>query len=349
MEINLSRKPKGVRSMKHVCISLSVFVLLTGVLPTSMSAKELKLFIVVDSGAWADRESTVGWLSNDEIVFLGSENLNPKSGDGLVHPTISIWKIGKAVTIYKRHIKSLCFHHENIYYVTENENTQTLQRYYGPFGKEKLTDSRTTNPMTCESREEYKDQSRDIVPLLPEHGAIDKGPNLGPGALKNDPLVLLKKGSSEGITLPLLRREISGIYYYPFRTAYLVGSDYFNPQTHVNTTPWPAELLRPLWWLTPEGKVTKFTIPLPWNRSTRFFPTVAGIVVAGHDERRPPSRWPKDIGLFLIKPNGVVETLMEGDVRQVAVSPTGCGIAFVHTETPSKPGFPKLKSIKFCD
>lgn len=334
-------------SLRAHCLTLlPIFILLTGVLPITASGKEPKRFTVLDSSAWANSESTVGWLSNDEVVFRGSENISPKPGD----ETISIWKIGKGVTIYKRHVSSLCFHYTNMVYVFKNEYAKE-EVYAGLFGQEKKTTFRDLklNGTTCESGAEYKDESRNILPLLPEHGAIDRGPRIGPDSLKNDPLVFLKKGESKDIALPLLRREIFGISYYPFMQAYLVESDYFDPLTQINRSPWPADLPRPLWWLTPEGNVTKFMIALPWNRSASFFPTTVGIVVAGHDQRRPPSQWPRDIGLFLIKPSGAVETLLEGDIRRVAVSPNGCAVAFIHREAPLKPGgSPKLKVVKFC-
>lgn len=307
------------------------------------SSKANPGFTLHDSGAWAQSESTIGWLSNDEIVFLGK-------GDMPGDYTISLWKIGKGVAVYKRHVKFLCFHYKYIAYITEDKSTGKIQGYYGEFGREKQHDYRQFHRMTCYSDEIHGGENRDIVPLLPEHGAIDRGPTRGPDALKNLPMALIQtKKERRRLELPLLRREVSGIFYYPFKNAYLVESNYFDPITNVGESPWPAKLARPLWWLSPEGKVTQLTVEPPWGRSEGLFPMAHGILISGFDERVARPKWPDDVGLFLLKEDGGVTKIMAGQIPRVAISPDGCSAVFIHIEKPASHDSSRLKMVSFCD
>ncbi len=350
MQKSGSLTPHSSLLTKFIWAGILLLLLLAGARLMTASDKNSKHFTIIESGAWTEGDvgSTVGWLSNDEIIFKGSENItsSPSTGKPFTH-TVSIWKIGTGITIYKRNIGNFCFQHKNLSYSTEAPPPKNYATFYGPFGKEEPINSLVISQRTCQSRAEYPDFNRDITPLLPEHGVLDGG--LRTGSITQSPSVIFyKKGDSEGITLPFSQKEMADVKYYPYKQAYLINLYHLDPKTTVPGGDWPADSPRPLWWLTPDGKITKFNIAPPWNQSTRFYPTVAGIVVAGYDERLKKPTW-RDIGLFLIKPDGSVEKIVSGYARNVTISPDGCAAAFSHTETmPWTADSVRLKVVQFC-
>lgn len=320
--------------------------LILGVVISNVMPKESNSFQIIESGSWANIETTVGWLDNDKIVFQGTENTTPRIGED----TISIWKIGAGVRIYKKHVKGLCFHYQNISYFSNDDASKPRQKYAGPFGEEIPVDDKTTDTQACGSVAEFGPirQLRHLWPLMPGHGAIDLGPIRGRESLENTPVALIQKDGGERKVLPLYRREIAGFLYYPFRQAYWVWSDYYDPITKINFGNWPADLPRPQWWLTPDGKVTEIVIPAPWNRSSAYsyFPTKEGVVIIGHDQRHPSSL--DDNGMYLLRPNSTVETIIRGAISNVAVSPDGCSVAFIDIEVPPHRSSARLKYTKLC-
>ena len=70
-------------------------------------------------------------------------------------------------------------------------------------------------------------------------------------------------------------------------------------------------------------------------------------MIYGYDQRLAKPKF-KDVGLFLLKPNGSVETLIKGQVDKETVSPDGCAIAFAHMEIPLNRSSAILKIIQLC-
>jgi hypothetical protein len=300
------------------------------------------------SYAYVDIESNIGWLSNDEIIFSGTENTSKEISSGVYLSTISMWKVKEGipgVRIYKRNVKRLCYEGNSIAYTIKRNLADPETHFYGTLRQENPADFKEINWRSCQSSALLGDGTRHIRLLLPEHGYLDRGSIQDDS--KNIPIIFYKKDATQGMTLPLMSREDWDVKYSPFKNAYLVTRHYLNPVTNIEQSPWPSDIPRPLWWLTPEGNTTKFFIQPPWNDSFDFFATKAGIVVDGSDKRLKKPKF-SDEGLYLLKENGSAETLLKGHVRNVTVSPDGCAIAFAHIEIPLNRSSAILKVMQLC-
>jgi hypothetical protein len=314
--------------------------LLMGLLAMTASCGSEKMPQLIDSGVGGNLNASVQWLNDEEIIFQGIE---VNDGTPPTSMNLSIWTVGKGIAVYKHHVRWFCAKNATLAYSLEGNDAIRL---YGTRGNEVPMDSHRVAAPTCQPLPEKHDPERDLIPLLPAHGFIDRGAVKGPP--KNDPIVYFKTGSSHGMELPLRIREVGGFRYFPFKSAYFIASEFYDTKTGVGRSPWPVTEIRPLWWMTPDGAVTTQSIGAPWNASAEFHPTAAGLVSHGYDERIEKARWPQDAGLFLIRPNGSVTKIAAGQVMQVAVSPNGCSIAFFHLERPMHHETMKLKSINLC-
>ena len=300
-------------------------------------------FPISNSGAWADSKSTIGWLDDDEVAFRGTEGgvLGPEK----IRPVVGIWNLAKGVRIYRQHVRTLCVGSGTLAYMLEGDQKAA---FFGVPGHEAPIDYRRVSNFTCQLRSEDADPDREIVPLLAEHGVLDCGPRRGAAMMDNAPIVLHAKGAAQGIDVGLKHWDTADIRYYPFKRAYLINSQFYDASTRSTSSPWPAVQARPLWWLTPDGKVTRFNVPAPWNQVTRFYPTLAGIVVSAPDARKRGARFPQDAGLFLILPDGSVQTLLSGVTEQISVAPSGCTVAFIHLQKSLELDSARLNVVRVC-
>lgn len=297
---------------------------------------------LIDSGVHGNSKATIQWEDNQRIVFQGYDAAD---GNGLPPKNISIWTVGHGVEVYKHHVGWFCAKNSTIAYSLEGDDAPTL---YGLLGKELPMDAGRIAPSTCQPLPENNDRNHHLIPLLPNHGFIDRGPLKG-DPLNNDPAVYFKTGAAQGIQLPMGEREISAIRYMPFQRAYFIQSEYIDPATRKGRSPWPQSVMRPLWWMTPTGEITTRQLGAPWNRSPQFYPTAAGLVAAGYDARVQRPRWPEDEGLFLLAPDGAVTKLIGGQITEPAVSPDGCRLAFFHIEQATRHDSAKLKALDLCN
>ena len=305
------------------------------------SALGAALPAVVSSDTWAEPgRSTVVWLSDQEIAFLGA-------GAGIPghRSIISIWDLTRGVRTYREHVRFLCAANGTLAYTLDDA---AKSAFYGTPGHETPIESRRVSHVTCQLRSEDANHDRDIVPLLPEHGWLDRGPLRGMAYMDNSAILLWKKGSSQGIGIGLKHWDTAGVGWYPFKGAYLIDSQYYDPQRRVTLSPWPPGQPRPQWWMTPDGKLTRFTVVAPWNQAPAYVATRVGLVVSMTDPFRSHPKFPRDAGLFLIKPDGSADTLSTGQIVDVAASPDGCHIAFVHFETPLRGDSARLKAMRLC-
>lgn len=296
---------------------------------------------LIDSGIGGNTNATIQWEGNDRVVFQGYDTESSQRPRPM---NISIWTVGKGVSVYKQHVRYFCAKNSTIAYMLEGDDSTT---FYGTRGAETPIVAKRLAPSTCQPKPENHDPEHHIDPLLPAHGFIDRGPLKG--ARINHALVLFKPGAAQGIELPLRDREINGISYVPFKNAYFIQSDYLDPATNIGRSPWPQSVTRPLWWMTPDGSVTAQHLGAPWNQSARFFPTAVGLVASGYDARVQRPRWPDDAGLFLLGPGGEVTKIIGGQITEVAVSPNGCLLAFFHVEQATRHDSAKLKVVNLCD
>ena len=258
---------------------------------------------------------------------------------------LAIWNLAQGVRTHRENIRVLCAANGTLAYMLEGDKKAA---FFGAPGHEAPVDYRRVSHITCQPRRPDADPDRDIVPLLAQHGALDRGSRRGHAHMDNASILLFRPEASQGIDIGLKHWDTEGVSYYPFKGAYLITSQFYDPVRRVTLSPWPAGTPRPLWWMTSEGRVTRFTVPPPWSEVPEYFPTRAGIVVAATDPRKSGARFPRDAGLFLLHTDGSVQTLLQGETHRVAIAPGGCLVAFVHVEVPLKYDSAKLKVMRVC-
>ncbi|HZF27579.1 MAG TPA: hypothetical protein VE907_00540 [Gammaproteobacteria bacterium] len=280
------------------------------------------------------------WLSDEEVAFKGSGPGEPGHTS-----TIAIWNLAKGVRTYRENVRTLCAANGTLAYMLDVDERTA---FFGTPGQEAPIDYRRVSSVTCQLRTDEADRDRDIVPLPSEHGSLDRGPLGGVQRMDNTPVRLLNKSASSPIEIGLNHWDTAGIAHYAFKSAYLINSQYYDPARRMTSSPWPAGMPRPLWWMTPDGTVTRYQVTAPWNQFNEYFATREGFVAVGTDPRKSGARFPRDAAVFLLRPDGSAETLLQGEAHAVAISPSGCAVAFVYVEAPGKYSSSRLKVLRVC-
>ena len=232
---------------------------------------------MTSSYAYVNIESNIGWLNNDEIIFSGTENTSKEISSGVYLSTISMWKVKEGipgVRIYKRNVKRLCYEGNSIAYTIKRNLADPETHFYGTLWQEKPAGFKEIDWLSCQSSALLGDGTRHIHLLRPEHGYLDRGSIQDDS--KNIPIIFYKKGEEKGIALPLMSREHWDVNYSAFKNGYLVNTDYLNPVSNILQSPWPNDIPRPVWWLTPEGETSKILISPPWNKGGAVLPYKSG-------------------------------------------------------------------------
>jgi hypothetical protein len=291
-------------------------------------------------------------------LFPGSEDSTYKSAD---IPVISIWEIGKGVTIYKRHAVAHCYRSGILWYAQGPGKPQERLQMRGPLGHEQPYDKPPGKfvyfdyQLNCAyvDTQSMRERGRAGGPLLLNHGYLDLGSNAPSDVLKNKPVTFYRPGHTDGLLLPFKSREFKPPTYIPFKNAYFIVSDYFDKTRGIGVAPWPTALPQPLWWLTPNGEVTQVTIPpnaFGRGSAGHYLPTVKGIFVTASGLVSETDSG--EMGGYLIQGNNV-EKVITGIVEGIAISPDGCKVAFAHApniaENLANPKNRRtLKMIDFC-
>lgn len=310
--------------------------------------------VVETKFAAADRK--VYWLDNNRILFLGfvSGKKPTRTGDELqARRALFIWNVETNEIKKYRDVKQLaCFARGEIRYDLKSESTwidgeeyRIARRLQGPLGKEELTT--TTFPKDLRKRKKveygknYFNQfecrnfkrpdsmaDRIMIPLRLEHGYLDFGVGAG---TKDDFELLgtLVKPTGVRVETELPYKAISREFkYYPFRQSYFGMRG-----TAMPFLDWDINNCKPAWWLWPDGRSKQICIPYgPWSTPTlnvSAHPTRRGIFLRRYDPKSMYSVG-KNSGGYLLYENGEWEKVMNGLIEDVAVSPDGCRIGFIH-------------------
>jgi len=164
----------------------------------------------------------------------------------------------------------------------------------------------------------YSEQKRAIVPLLDEHGYLDRG-EYGEDRQKNFPLLYYRSGSDQAISLGIGSQEVvPNIIYYPFVDAYLLRGDRSTPDAP------------PLWLLQSNGKLEQIFSPqgkgwaqIGW---THFFLTKRGLFFISRSH--PGLGEVGKAGLYHVQGENLTRILAYV-VDWGTVSPDGCKLAFI--------------------
>jgi hypothetical protein len=343
-------------------LGLVLLTLLACISP-QLAACEDPRYPILDS-KFPAAEAKLGWIDNEHVVFHGYEvgKFGQKSTDDghqLRETGLFIWDVPHNTVKKYWDIDSpvgLCVFHgvvafkqrakpgQDVWNVVTGDLTGAHERR-----EEKKI---WLNGISCRQHEQEPEwTSQDghrRWALLEEHGYVDFGEQSMDPA-KARPLVLYPPGSKEGVVLPLTSDQVEvPPVYVDFADAYLLRARQFTSDAV------------PVWLLKPNGTVAKIFAPQgqAWERMGwgHFYLTKKGLLLTGG--RGDYGSVGTTGGYLLVSDKPV--RIIAGFMRNAAVSPDGCKVAFVHSlhsqaEADSfrallagKPGTRSLKMIDLC-
>ncbi|MDH5348456.1 MAG: hypothetical protein OEW13_11185 [Nitrospira sp.] len=190
------------------------------------------------------------------------------------------------------------------------------------------------HPITCKnySARPFKLQV-DMVELLPEHGHLDFSlPQTHKPGAALPPISFHRRGIGTVIPLPVTRDGMArhDIHYLEFLDNYVLFTGrLIDPKAGQPVAVWRKNLVQQFWTLKPDGSVTEFRVPTPYNRWDSLFPLRQGVFATGRSAKVTEPRGPGDAGAYWVHGEGRIEKLVAGFISKTGVSPNGCKVAFV--------------------
>jgi hypothetical protein len=282
-------------------------------------------------------EAKLGWIDNERIIFHGydvGKMTQPGPGDG--YPTAAeglfIWDAENGAVTKYWDIEGpvpLCVFRGQVFFtqkLKEKENTWLLVS--GPLGKEEqqvVSTGVSMNGHNCRVSDHrpswMKEDKHRRLRLLDEHGYLDFGVPIWADPLgRAMPIVLYRPDSTKSVELPLTGWQVQAhTTYFEFASGYLLKGEQRTPDAV------------PLWLLRPDGIVIQLLEPKgkAWERIgwTEYVWTIKGLFLISRTADGYAASG-KSGGYLLERENP--ERLIVGLLDNVAVSPNGCRIAFVH-------------------
>lgn len=323
---------------------------------------------IKDSKVPVDEQTHPVWLNNNQVIFMGYEldPANPPKQVGLaweIPQGVYVWDLEKG-TAARDHswdgTNSWCVSGEfRSYHRLRPGTEKTYDLVEGKVGVEQVLPlpAKWSNQISCRHyhnlfpywRQEGK-KTRSI-PLREEHGYLDFGLPSRADPSKASPVLLYPPDQKNPKQLPFTGEQVR------FHIAYFEFADVYLLEDHRETT-----YATRIWLLKPDGTVTKALEPTgkAWERMGwgGYYLTKKGLFLSGGrgDYASIGTR-----GGYLIR--SVEESpirLVAGIVRNEAVSPDGCRVAFMHVLhdqagadsfralQAGKPGTRTLKMIDLC-
>lgn len=288
-------------------------------------------------------EAKLGWIDNEHVIFQGYEpgkfgTKSPKDGHLYDITGLFIWDtVTNTVTkhVSMEGLTTLCVHEGEVTFASEG------MLVTGKLGEEQRTPfpkKHWFNPNSCRyytERPYWSEEGRKGrgIPLLEKHGYVNFGEQSMDPA-KSRPLVLYPPGNKEGVTLPLKSDQVEvPPLYVEFEDAYLLRAIQYTSD------------VAPVWLLKPDGTVIRILEPkgeswerMGWGHS---YLTKKGLLLTGG---RGDYASVGTTGGYLIKV-GKPARVIAGFVRNAAVSPNGCKVAFVHV-LHSQAGADSFRALK---
>ena len=342
-----------------------IFLLMLLLVSPQLAACGEPRYPILDSKVPVDEQSHPVWLNNSQVIFMGYEldPANPPKQVGLaweIPRGVYVWDL-KNGTAVRDHTwdgtTNWCVSGEFRSFLRLRTGTEkTYDLAQGKSGHEQVQPhpaKHWLNPNSCRYYTERPYWSKEGrkgrgIPLLEQHGYVDFGEQ-SMDLARSRPLVLYPPGSKNGITLPLKSDQVEvPPIYVAFEDAYLLRARQFTSDA-VSA-----------WLLKPDGVVTSVFEPRgeAWERMGwgHYFLTKKGLLITGG---RGGYAKVGTMGGYLFS-EGKPIRVVPGLLRNVAVSPDGCKVAFVHVlhsqagadsfralQT-GKPGTRTLKMIDLC-
>lgn len=309
-------------------------------------------------------EAKLGWLDNKRVIFHGYEigkvgQPSPDDGHLLAETGLFIWDTeNETVTKYWDidGPTTLCVYRERIAFGQRIKGEHDVRiRIVGKIGQERTvrsTGADWVNPVSCAySKERPTEVTREHIlrHLLEQHGYLDFGPRKDADRSDAARILFYRPNLNEPLVLPLNPNRVLNLFeYVEFENAYLLEGQ--RQTTYAG----------PLWLLRPDGTVKKVFEPTgrSWERMGwgHFRLTKKGIFLAGGSGSYDQVG---TTGGYLLSGGDPIR-LISGLTKNIAVSPDGCKVAFVHVLhslagaesakalRQGKPGTRTLKMIDLC-
>jgi len=322
---------------------------LTGALWLLFACHSALSIQIIESGVEAGDQSSVFWISSDEVLFYGPSGEHVIRSDGFRKPVyrLTTWNLRTRETKRFNEIDAaLCYYNGNIAFKEMDNALMKQWTSVGRFpgGITRFDDAVRFDPLTCMPIEALAPlpawtKDRSIMRLRPEHGFLDLGPQR---EQKNEPVRLVRNGNDKRIELPIRRREFLPVWvqYYPHKGAYFFPGDFFrldtrNPHGGYNLSPWPEGMPRPVRWLYPNGSVEELIVPYAkWARRT-LIPTKVGMLAMDSTFFTVTGESPWD-GLYLLDGKGWSQRFSRGLFHEHALSEDGCKLAVRRQPEPGR-------------
>ncbi len=295
-------------------------------------------------------EAKLGWIDNERVMFHGydvGKMTQPGPGEG--HSTAAeglfIWDAGKGTVTKYWDIDgptSLCVYHDTIAFGqgTKGED-KARTRVVGKIGQEQLVRSTGVdwvNPISCAYSQKRPPEitgQRMLRHLREDHGYLDFGPAVQLGLSETVQVLFYRPAEKEPLILPFTPKRVVNILdYVEFDNAYLL-------RARASTSD-----AVPVWLLRPDGIVAQLLKPdgSAWERIgwTGYVWTKNGLFLISRTADGYAAVG-KSGGYLLGKDNP--QRVIAGLLDNVAVSPNGCRVAFVHVRT-AQVGADSFKALR---
>jgi hypothetical protein len=331
-----------------------------------LTAAKESAYPIIDSKVPVDEQTHPVWLNNDQVLFMGFE-LDPANPPKhaetgwLIPRGAYVWNVAKE-TVVRDHswdgTTNWCVSNNFRSFLRLRSDTEkTYDLMTGTPGKEQVqaySSKHWFNRISCRyyttlpywRQESGKDR---FIPLLEEHGYLDFGLPSRADPSKSSLVQLYRPNEKDPQQLPFTGEQVRlHVDYFEFANAYLLEG--YRETTYATR----------IWLLKPDGTVTTALEPAgkAWERMGwgHYQLTKKGLFLIGGTSKYDQTNTTG--GYLLI--DGEPKRLVPGFLRNVAVSPNGCKIVFVHAlhskaEADSvkalregKPGTRTLKMIDLC-
>lgn len=279
-------------------------------------------------------KTIVEWLDTTHVLVNGHDAADPDAGvqvrNGAVRSQTDgayVWDLATGTLVRDARFddaKGVCVHGDHLSYLVPTGDGKPWKRMtfiHGEAVKEPSENERWFNPMSCafpSSKPAWvtaSENGRRVVPLLEEHGYIDRGTTKEWS--EPAPLIYYRLTAQKPMALGLDNRQVqSQARYMPFLDGYVLVGDRSNAN------------VAPVWLLHPNGRVEQIFSPegkawgalsWPWMVVTK-----QGLLFASLSFRGPHSA---EKGLYLWT-NGALLRVADGYFpNQAMVSPDGCRVA----------------------
>jgi hypothetical protein len=304
------------------------------------------------------------WLDNQRVLFTGfaadSPDTKKKKPQRIDQLALYIWDTKENKVTYYTDGELACYYQGRVAYQIKVSGKKTIKT--GRMGDEKIDEQNkfSSHFSICnfetEGEAPFKKRLQ-LLRLYDGHGYLEVGKMFVNAATNDAPVRFFASGLGE-IPLPIRGSEVwpSYVDYYEAADVYTLYSLTAKDRKH-GISRWPKGMAQPVYLMTPQGRVSKITIPyFKWNHGgpKDIMPTKKGIFATytyhGWTSGMPDvgtKMNPALMGGYLVQ-GKTYKKLIDGWVYAKGLSPDGCKLA-LGISSPKFPESPaRLMMVDVC-